>query len=212
MKTRLVIICSAVSACLVATASATDLRVGLAGGYALPQAGLEGGLTLGAGPAYGVRIWIRPIRLLEIELGGDYHKLKGLRSLAEGTVTPIRGGVNLRMDFGRFTVSYGGGIGYYVFKANAFGQVLHSISEEEYEWRDAWGKVDLSAPGFYFGVALSATLGRWGVDLMPRLNYILNGGQYCGDAFSPYEGETLDYGLSDCSYPEVTLGVSYRVF
>ena len=212
--------------CLVAFsfagATATELRVGATGACAFPQGEMvlggdkyygEAGLILGAGPGGGVRTWIRPWRFFEVEIGADYVKLPGDISPAEGTVIPIRGGVNLVADQGRYAISCGGGAGYYVFKATAYGTILYQIDEETTEWRSTWGKVSLTGPGIYYGFAASVRFGRWSLDFTPRWNQIFNQGPHDGEAIGEYDGHKLYFDLPyNCTYAEAALGVSYRVF
>jgi hypothetical protein len=173
----------------------------------------EAGLSLGAGPGGGVRTWIKPWRFFEVEIGADYDKLPGVISPAEGTLIPIRGGVNLVADQGRYAISCGGGAGYYVFKATAYGTILYTISEEETEWISTWGKVSLSGFGLYYGFAASVKFGRWSLDFTPRWNQIFNQGPHDGEAIGEYDGHKLYFDLPyNCTYAEAMLGVSYRVF
>jgi hypothetical protein len=215
MKNRLVIGCCIGAVCFAVAGVATELSVGLNAGGVFPRGDLDWWGNLDPGSGGGVRLFVKPWPFGEFEFGGDYQRFFGTPRPAEGTVIPLRGGFNLVADEGRYAIRCGGGVGYYVFKATAYGWVTISSNEEqpEYDWIPTWGKVTLSGPGLYYGSAVSLKFGRWSLDITPRWNYIFNEGSYTGKAAGEYEGAELDFDLPyNCTYAEAVLGVSYGVF
>ena len=194
-------------------ANGTVLSVGVNGGYAFPDVYMQWGVNLEPGPGGGVKLQITPWRYGEIELNGGYYKTPGTPTPAVSSLVPLKAGVNFKTGSGRYTIRFGGGAGYYLIKATAYGNVIVGVYEGEEEWDYTWGKVNLSGPGLYCGGGIAVNFGRWSLDFTPRWNYISNEGVHEGIGVGQYSGRRLYFGLSqDFTYAEAALGVSYRVF